>query len=144
MRKLNDHLACGRYEKLIKDPGKTICRTVPNVVKESNLDKEIKRKLYPKDSVVPRIYGIPKIHKQGTPRRPIVNTIGLSKYKLAEYLANLLKPLVGKTNSFVKDSVAWVEEISKEKLNEEDKLVSFDVVSLYTKIRIDEGTDTIK
>ena len=52
--------------------------------------------------------------------------------------------MVGKTNSFVKDSSTWVEEISKEKLNNEDKLVSFDVVSLYTKIPIDEAINTIK
>ena len=37
-----------------------------------------------------------------------------------------------------------MEEISKEKLNPEDKLVSFDVVSLYTKIPINEAIDTIK
>ena len=93
--------------------------------------------------MVPHIYGIPKIHKQGYPLRPIVNTIGSLNYNLAKYLENL-KPLVGKNNSFVKDLETWVEEISKEKLNEEDKLVSFDVVSLYTKIPIDETIDTIK
>ena len=75
--------------------------------------------------------------------RPIVNTIGSPTYKLAKNLANLLKPLVGKTDSFVKDSATWVEEISKEKLNPAEKLVSFDVVSLYTKIPIDEVVDTI-
>ena len=37
-----------------------------------------------------------------------------------------------------------MEEISKEKLNNEDKMVSFDVVSLYTKIPIDESINTIK
>ena len=143
--KMVEHLTTtGCYKKLTKDPGKSICRTVTKAIKESNLDKEIKLKLYPKYCLVPRIYGLPKIHKQGAPLRPIVNTIGSPSYKLATYLANLLKPLVGKTNSFVKDSETWVEEISKENLNPEDKLVSFDVVSLYTKIPVDEAVDTIK
>ena len=141
---MNDHLACGSYRKLIKDPGKAICRTITKAIKDSNLDEGIKRKLYPKDSLVPRIYGLLKIHKQGTPLRPIINTIGSPTYNLAKYLAKLLKPLVGKNNSFVKDSTTWVEEVSKENLNEEDKIMSFNVVSMYTKIPIDEAIDTIR
>ena len=90
------------------DLGRTICRIVTKAIKESNLDEEIKRKLYPKYCLVPRIQGLPKIHKQGAPLRPIVNTIGSLNYNLAKYLANL-KPLVGKTNSFVKDLETWVE-----------------------------------
>ena len=109
---MNDHLAYGSYRKMIKDPGKAICRTVTKAIKESNIEESIKRKLYPKDSLVPKIYGLPNIHKQGDPLRPIVNTIGSptynlarsSTYNLAKYLAKLLKPLVGKTNSFVKYS----------------------------------------
>ena len=92
VRKMNDHLACGSYKKLKKDPEKTICRTTTNAIKESNLDEEIKRKLCPKDSLVPRIYGLPKIHKQGAPLRPIINTIFSPMYKLTKYIANLLKP----------------------------------------------------
>ena len=64
-RKMQEHLACGSYKKLKKDPGNTICRIVTKAIKESNLDDEIKSKLYPKDCIVPRIYGLPKIHKQG-------------------------------------------------------------------------------
>ena len=94
--------------------------------------------------MVPRIYSLPKIHKDGVPLRPIVNTIGSPTYKLARFLANLLKPLVGKTNSFVKDSTSWINEIGNERLNIDDILVSFDVVSLYTKILVSDAIETIR
>ena len=103
-----------------------------------------KRNFFPKEGIAPRIYGLLKIHKNGIPLRPIVNTIGSPTYKLAKYLATLLKPLVGKTNSFVKDSTSWVKEICNEPLDTGDILVSFDVLSLYTKIPVDEAIATIK
>ena len=59
-------------------------------------------------------------------------------------MENLLKPLVGKISSFVKDSASWIQEISNETLDENDILVSFDVVSLYTKIPVTDAIETIK
>ena len=110
----------------------------------SKLDEGLKKKLLPKEGNAPQIYGLPKIHKNGVPLRPIVNTIGSPTYKLSKYLATLLRPLVGKTNSFVKDSTSWVQEICDQSLDTGDILISFDVVSLYTKILIDEVIATIR
>ena len=58
-------------------------------------------------------------------------------------MKQILRPLVGKTNSFVKDSTSWVQEICDVSLDIGDILVSFDVVSLYTKIPVDEAIATI-
>ena len=94
--------------------------------------------------IIPCIYGLPKIHKYGVPLHPIVNTIGYPTYKLERFLANLLKPLVGKTSSFVKDSASWINEIGNKNINIDDILVSFDVVSLYTKILVSDAIETIR
>ena len=142
--KMHEHLACGSYRKLDQDPSKKICSLVTSVIKNSNLNEDIKTKLYPKEAMVPRIYGLPKIHKDGVPLRPIVNTIGSPAYKLARLLANLRKPLVGKTISFVKDSASWINEIGNEKLNIGDILVRLDVVSSYTKIPANDAIETIR
>ena len=142
--KMLEHLACGSYRKLSKDPGKKFHKIVHNAIINSNLDDDLKKKLLPKEGNAPWIYGLPKIHKNGTPLRPIVNTIGSPTYKLAKYLAILLKPLVGQTNSFVKDSTSWVQDICNETLEANDILVSFDLVSLYTKIPVDEAITTIR
>ena len=90
------------------------------------------------------MYGLPKIHKNGALLHSIVNTIGSPTYKLSKHLDILLKPLVGKKNSFVKDSTSWVQDICNETLKDNDILVSFDVVSLYTKIPVDEAITTIR
>ena len=112
--------------------------------KLSLLDDRTKKRLTPRYPIIPRIYGLPKIHKHGVPLRPIVNTIGSPTYDLAKYLAGILKPLVGNTSSFIKDSSTFVKMIGNLTLEPEDIMVSFDAVFLFTKIPIDDAMDAIK
>jgi hypothetical protein len=63
-------------------------------------DENVKNKLIPKDPIVPHIYRLPKIHKEGVPLRPIVNMIGPPTYKLARLLASKLEILVGQIDLF--------------------------------------------
>lgn len=102
--KMNEHLSCGSYKKLSKNPIPKIMKEVKKAILESNFDDKLKKKLIPSSECIPRIYGLPKIHKDGVPLRPIVNTIGSPTYELAKYVAKVLKPLVGNTDSFIKDS----------------------------------------
>ena len=95
-KKMLDHLsASGSYRRLDRDPTKKIIAEVTKTIKNSSLDENTKKKLIPKDTSVPRIYGLPKIHKDGVPIRPIVNTIGSPTYYLAKFLAKKLRSLVG-------------------------------------------------
>ena len=93
---------------------------------------------------MPRIYGSPKIHKEGIPLRPIVNTIGSPTYHLAKFLAKRLRPLSGNTSSYVKDPSSFVKWIKNQKIKREDLKVRFDIVSLYIKILVDEAIEVIK
>lgn len=70
--------------------------------------------------------------------------IGGPTYLLAKYLAQKLKPLVGHTKSIFKDSTSFVNELKSFKLDPDDKIVKFDVVSLYTIIPINEAIEVIK
>ena len=88
----------------------------------------------PVGEITLRIYGLPKIHKEGISLRPIVNTIGSPTYDLVKFIAKRLGPLFGHTDSFIKYSRDFVELISEERINTNDIMVSFDVVSLFTKI----------
>lgn len=56
----------------------------------------------------------------------------------AKYVAKLFGPLVGNTDSFIKDSSEFVKLIKEERVEHEDMLISFDVVSLFTKIPLNE------
>lgn len=107
----------------------------------SSFDEATKKHLLPHKEVIPRSYGVPKIHKVGIPLRPIINTIGSSTYNLDSFLSKLLSPLVGKSDSFIKNLNHFVQFIKDKRLESNDILVSFDVVSLFTKVPI---LDSIK
>jgi PHD/YefM family antitoxin component YafN of YafNO toxin-antitoxin module len=83
-RKMNEHLTLsGNYSKLNRNPIKKIIRQVKKAINSSNLDKRTKKLLTPNNEITPRIYGLPKIHEEDIPLRPIVNTIGSPTYELA-------------------------------------------------------------
>jgi predicted GIY-YIG superfamily endonuclease len=142
--KMNEHLLCGSYIKIPKNPIKKIIREVKKAINNSNLDEKTKKRLLPTNEITPRIYGLPKIHKEGIPLRPIVNTIGSPTYELAKYVAKILGPLVGHTDSFIKDSNDFINTIKNEKMKPNDTLISFDVVSLFTKIPLNDAILLVK
>ena len=47
--------------------------------------------------ITPRIDGLPKIHQEGFPLRPNINTIGSPTYELAKFVEKWLGPLIGHT-----------------------------------------------
>ena len=49
----------------------------------------------PTGSLSPRMYGLPKTHKEGTPLRPILSMTGSSHHGLGNWLAGLLQPVLG-------------------------------------------------
>ncbi|KAJ8019710.1 hypothetical protein HOLleu_41397 [Holothuria leucospilota] len=67
----------------------------------------------PRNSLSPRIYGLPKVHKEGIPLRPIVSSINSPSYNLARDLADILTPLSGKGMSYIKNSQHFVERAKK-------------------------------
>ena len=55
-----------------------------------------------------------------------------------------MKPLVGKSEHHVVNSKEFVTKIEQTKLREDEILVSFDVVSLFTNVPIDEACNIAK
>ena len=78
-----------------------------------------------------------KINKPQIPLRPIVSFVDSRMYNLSSYLANILEPLVGNTICHVKNSYKFANFIKDIKLMDDEELVSFDVVSLFTNIPVD-------
>ena len=75
-----------------------------HLIKWKDLPTPLKKKLSPNNSVIPKIYGLPKIHKEGVPLRPIVCTIGSPSYNLAKELSRILSPISGQTDTYIKNS----------------------------------------
>ena len=49
----------------------------------------------PTGACSPKYYGLPKVHKEGVPLRPIISIRGSVTYKTAKELSRILKPLEG-------------------------------------------------
>jgi hypothetical protein len=130
-----------------RDPITYLEKTTKSLIMASpSLDSNRKKCLIPreKSSRMPKFYGLPKVHKDGAPLRPIVSAINSPTQPLAKYLAWRLQPHVIKSKSFVKNSEDFIQKIQDIKIEEQDILVSFDVVSLFTNIPTDEAVDIIK
>ena len=102
--------------------------------KKSKITKEVYKRIIPCGSRAGVMYGLPKIHKNGVPVRPIISAIGTYNYNLAKYLDEILKPLISDKSFIIKDTFDFVNRISKLISKEGEVMVSFDIVSLFTNI----------
>ena len=91
----------------------------------------------------PRLYGLPKIHKEGFPLRPIVSNTGAPTYQLSKYLAGILSQLTGNSAHHVKNAFHFVRILESLRVQPEDLLVSFDVVSLFTNVPIVDSLEIL-
>ena len=51
---------------------------------EGGINEIIYRRLYPTGAGSPKFYGLPKVHKEGIPPRPLVSSIGSVTYETAK------------------------------------------------------------
>ena len=89
------------------------------------------------------LYGLPKIHENNVPLRPILSCINNYSYKVAKFFIPLLNPLsVG--SYMVRDSFSFVQELLNLNFNSSSVVMaSFDVTSLFTNIPLDQTIDII-
>ena len=80
------------------------------------------------------MYGLPKIHKENFPLRPIVSYVDSPTYNAAQYLVQLLHPLQAISVSALKNSYDLKEKCETIKCDSNDRLISFDVCNLFTSI----------
>jgi hypothetical protein len=69
----------------------------------------------------------------------IVSNIGAPTYQLSKHLSGLLNQLTGRTAHHVKNSFHLIEILKSVKIKPGDLMVSFDVVSLFTKVPVEES-----
>ncbi|BHF62102.1 hypothetical protein SprV_0100508300 [Sparganum proliferum] len=103
-----------------------------------------RRMARPQDTALARFYGLPKVHKDGAPLRPIVSLKGTPTYGLAKWLFRRLKFLTAESDTTVSSSAQFLEKLKGVSLHPNEVMVSFDVTSLFTSIPQDLAIETIE
>ena len=124
------------YEPLRTDPTNKMVNQFVSGLRKEKISVLDWFKLKSSDSRAPRLYGLPKIHKTNVPLRRIVSFIESPTYGLSKKLAEILSHFVGKSDRNVKNSYKFVEFLSGLTIESNEIMVSFDVVSLFTKIPV--------
>ena len=131
------------YEKLTSDPTRAIknklIQTLKEWRKEERIPNYLYNQLYPTAENVPKFYGLPKIHKKDVPR-----AFGSMMYDTAKFLAKIMKPLVGLNSHHIVNSEDFVNKIAELEVPPGQKLVSYDVSSLFTSILINEAIPVVR
>ena len=108
-----------------------------SLLKDGNISKELYDDMRPRGSQPPRLYGLAKVHKTGTPLRPVLSMPGSAYFKIASKVAYWLSHVpecrINSSTRTICDSLKNV------KLEEDEELVSFDVISLYTNVPVKEA-----
>jgi hypothetical protein len=78
------------------------------------IEKERSKYLINKKPSAPKLNAYIKTHKEGTPIRPVINSIQAPSYKLAKYLNKILQNMLNLPNTYnIKNS----KEVTQELLN---------------------------
>ncbi|XP_062714296.1 uncharacterized protein LOC134291048 [Aedes albopictus] len=135
------------YEKVSRDPTMKTLRKINSMLdlwgREEWIDQATKHRLKIYHCNPPRIYGLPKTHKEDRPLRIICSTIGTVTYKCAKYVSSILNNIVGKTACHIVNSFDFVKEMRNVTIRNDTILVSLDVVSLFTNVPVDFAVESV-
>ena len=92
----------------------------------------------------PKFYGLLKIHKVGTPLRPIVSSRSSITYGVAKELASIIHPLVGQSAHHLKNTQHLVQQIQQVTLEQGEVITSYDVKTLFTSVPVDPSISLVK
>lgn len=128
---------CG-YKEMEKNPIKKMIREVNSFRQRirSCFGDRTCRSLIVSNPVLPKLYILPKTHKEGKKTRPIVSNVNAPCYRLAKWLVKEFKCLPKMDTLSVKNSLDFVDKIKDESLRENEIMVSFDVSSLFPSIPV--------
>lgn len=96
-------------------------------------------RMYASNPIVPKIYGLPKIHKPGNKLRFIVSNINAPSHNVAKFLVNEFSKLKQYDDFSIKNSFDLIEKLKTVKLNSDEILVSFDITSYFPSVPVNEA-----
>ncbi|XP_044760166.1 uncharacterized protein LOC123317626 [Coccinella septempunctata] len=119
---------------------KTYLKACDEFLSEFNAPKN----LIPSNPSVPKLYGLPKIHKLNVPIRPVVSFVNTPVYTLSKFMLSVLKRLCSFEPEFtVKNSLCLVEKLRDLRPGTDCLMISFDVTNLFTCTPKDESVKIV-
>ncbi|XP_046560387.1 uncharacterized protein LOC124269426 [Haliotis rubra] len=134
------------YKQLKKDPTNSLQRDHKAHLKELRDNNEIGPTLHKQLTVPhprpPYARATIKIHKDPIKARLLVCSRNTVNYNTAQHIARLFAPLGKSAKSFVSDSAEFCTKISA--ITQPGKLISYDVVDLFTNVPREEALTIIR
>jgi hypothetical protein len=129
------------YTVIKRNPTTNLERNSNKIVKDwfqkSYIDKRKYFSLRSSDCPLPKAYGLPKIHKENTPLRIIVSSIGTALYPLASFMQEIISENIPQAIGHVNNSFDLYCSLSGRKIPNSYTLISLDVISLFTNVPTD-------
>ena len=117
-----------------------INRTLKQLKDDNMISDLTYHNLYSSGSSFGILYGLPKVHKDNIPLRPILAAYNLPSFPLAKFLVPILSSLT--TNSYsLLNSSKFIPEVLQQDSN--SYMASFDVKSLFTNVPLNETIEII-
>ena len=137
------------YIRLNRNPTYTLELKANKIVKslkeKGHITDVQARSMTSYNTIAPRFYSLPKIHKPALAMRPIVSCINSPNGQLAQFLTSVLTNAYDTDNDFyIKSSFSFSTFINNYQLPNNYVIVSFDVVSLFTNLPLDAIIDSLR
>ena len=117
-----------------------INRNLKKLKDDDLLTDQTYRSLYCTGSSFGILYGLPKVHKENVPLRPILAAYNSPSFSISKFLVPLLNNLA-KNEYTLLNSTQFIPEILQQ--NSKYFMVSYDVCSLFTNVPLAETIDII-
>ncbi|XP_055959216.1 uncharacterized protein LOC130014266, partial [Patella vulgata] len=134
------------YRKIRKNPTTTLEKQLNDKLKElcdsQQLTKDLSYQLKPNHPRPPYARATIKTHKNPIKARLLVCSRDSVFYNVAKHMSKLLAPLGTSSTSFIKDSGGFCNTIRD--LNRPGKIVSYDVVDLFTNVPRQEAIEVLR
>ena len=120
-----------------------VVRKLRQLLERKFISEEEFKRYRPTGSQPSRLYGLPKIHKDTIPLRPILSASGSFNYGISKLLLERLSSLQ-EHPTVIKDPFEFLNELhSLDIYMNEHLIISFDVVNLFTEISLKQTTEII-
>ena len=122
---------------MVKDPTDNLKKMVSTLSNRLYREKKIEQPdKYEFNSIenLPYVRGQPKIHKTGNPMQIVTCTRSTIMSSISQFTFKIIRQLRETVENCVTNTTQLLKELSKIKLEEEDRVISLDVSDLFTNV----------